>query len=256
MSQFTLIFTHYLKRAFRHPVNLLIYIALPLGLAALNMLGAVGMVELTEGADAVTETTAMATFLTMLFMVAFQFFSGEQLIYNIFDDLNQGDMRWRLAATPVPKRAFVNGIVAAGWTFNIIQGIVIVGVMALAFGIYWGNLLILVSVFLLVSVMSQLLAALIALLSKTRKTATIVSNIICFGMMLLSGTLFIPLGDSPVAEFVMQYSSPLPIAFRAILYTTPVLDNMNQAIINLGILVAVTVVLAGAVMAVGRRRKA
>ena len=258
MSRLSLIFRHYFKRAIKHPINLLVYIGLPVALVVLNMLGAVGLFEL-QGGDLVANAdrvAVQATFLAVMFMVSFQFFSGELLLENIFSDLKEGSVRWRLAATPVPQRTFLSGAVVASWVFNLVQAMIILGVAAVLFDVQWGNPFVLVSVVLLVSILSQLIAALITQLAPKRKTATVAINILCFGMMFLSGVLFIPLGDSAIATFLQQYGTPLALGYRAILYAGPVFDDMGQALFNLSVLGGITLVMAALVFVLGRRRKA
>ncbi|MCL2365722.1 MAG: ABC transporter permease [Oscillospiraceae bacterium] len=257
MNRVSTIFAHYFKRSVRHPINLLVYIGLPLALVVLNMLGNIGMFELQGGDLAAAEAgiTATATFIAAMFMVSFQFFSGELLIYNLYDDLKEGSVRWRLAATPIPRRAFISGAVMASWIFNLAQAFVLFGVSALVFNVHFGNPLMFVSIILLVSIISQLFAAFISQIAPKRKAATVAFNILCFGMMFLSGMLFIPLGNSPIATFIQQQGTPLALGFRAILYAGPVFDDMSRALLNLGILGIIALVLATLVFVLGRRHK-
>jgi len=236
------------------PQNLIFYVLLPLGLVMLNMLGNIGFVEMIAGET--IDTTALATLLAAAFMVSFQFFSGEILIYSIYDDLKEGPVRWRLMASPVPQRTFLAGASMASWLFNLLQGILIFTVTALVFDIEWGNPLVLVAVLLIISIMSQLVAALISQLAPKRKNATVASMIFCFGQMLLSGFFFVPLGNSAIATFLQEHGTPLSLASRAILFAGPILDDMSEAMFNIGVLAAITAVLAVLVFALGRRRRA
>jgi len=220
----------------------------------LNMLGNIGFMQDMAG-DAV-DTSALATVIAAGFMVSFQFFSGEILIYHIYDDLREGPVRWRLMASPVPQRTFLMGASMASWMFNLLQGALVFTVAALIFDVQWGNPLVLIAVLLIISIMSQLVAALISQLAPKRKNATTVSMIFCFGMMLLSGFFFVPLGNSAIATFLQQHGTPLSLASRAILFAGPVLDDMSEAMFNIGVLAAITAVLAVLVFALGRRRKA
>ena len=258
MKHFPLIFRHYFTRAVKHPVNLLVYVCLPLALVVLNMLGAIGLFEL-QGGDLAqsTENVAMqATFLAVMFMVSFQFFSGELLIDNIFTDFKEGPVRWRLLASPVSQNTFLLGLVFSSWIFNLVQAAVIFGVTAIAFDVRWGDPAIFIAVVLLVSILSQLIGAFIAQVAPKKKTANVAINLVCFGMMFLSGVLFVPLGNSAIATFLQEFGTPLALAYRAILYAGPVFDNMNQALFNLGVLATITGVMAVLVFALGKRRSA
>jgi len=256
MNRFPLIFGHYFKRTICNPINLLIYLLLPMGLVTLNMLGNIGMFELMGGdlAAAGDAVAANATLLAAVFMVAFQFFSGELLMENIYDNFKEGPVRWRLLASPVPMRTFLAGAVVANWVFNLLQALLIFTVVGLLFDVRWGNPLMFASVILTVSILSQLIGALVSQVVPKRKAGTVTINVFCLGMMFLSGFLFIPLGDSAIATFITSYGTPLALAYRAILYAGPVLDDMGQALFNLSILGGITLVTAILVFIFGRRR--
>jgi len=261
MSRFPLIFRHYFKRNALNPINLAVYLALPVALVVLNVLGNIGVVEMNVGDIDLLPETVVTQFTTMLaaaFMVSFQFFSGELLLESIYSDFREGPQRWRLLATPVPQRTFLAGLSASSWALNLVQGILIFGIIALAFGVYWGNLLVFIAVLLLISIMSQLLAALFSLLIPKQKLASIVWNLFCFAQMLLAGFFFVPLGDSAFATFMATHGTPLSLGWRAIAYAGPVLYDMSSALFNIGILAAITAVIALAViiLSIGRRKKA
>ena len=251
MGRLSLTFTHYFKRAFRDPMNLIFFVLLPVALMMFNMVGGLGMMDEAQMGNA----QQMATVLAAVFMVSFQFFSGEVLLYSIFDDI-RGDMRWRLSASPVPRRTFVIGAALASWMFNLLQAALIFGVTAVVFDVYWSEPWVMVAVVLLISVMSQLIAAVITQIAKTRKMGSGISMGLNFGMMALSGFLFIPLGDGPISTFLTTHGTPISLASRAILYAGPVLDDMSEAFFNMGILFAINMVLVVLLFVLGRRRNA
>ena len=247
MKQFPLIFRHFLIRSFLDPITIIFLIILPLGIVILT-----SVINIAAGAqDIPMQVTAIAT----LFMISFQFASGDVLSYSIYDDI-RGPVRWRLLATPVPPGTFFTGAFAASWVFNIVQGILIVGATALLFDTRWGNMFVFAVVLLLVSVISQLMALTIAHFAPTRKMASGIITAIVLFMMFSSGALFVPLGDSAFAVFLQSYGTPLALAWRAILFSGLAEDNMSQAMFNIGILGVIAAVLAGLVLILGRRKKA
>jgi len=252
MSRFPLIFRHFLFRSFRDPMSMVFFILLPLGLIVLNV--AINFAQMAEVGNTSTavEATAMAT----LFMLAFQFFSSDILVYNVYDDI-RGNVRWRLLAAPVPQQTFFIAAMVSSWVFNLFQAGIIIGVSSILFEMEWGYLWVMFAVVLLVSLIAQLIALLMTQLFKTRKVASGVLQGLCFLFMLLSGVLFVPLGDSAIATFVQQYGTPLGVAWHAIWNSGLVEYDMSQVFRNLIILGGMAAVLAiGCIAVSGKGRKA
>ena len=250
MKNFAIIFRHYFIRSIRFWQTPVLLILLPLGLVTINMFGNGFVVGESNDPIMTLQASAIAT----TFMIAFQFFSMEVVTNIIFEDL-KGPVRWRLFMTPVPQRTFHAAVSAAGFMVTIVQGISIFGISALVFGARIDNPLFFITVFMIVAVIVQLMGLIISQSAPTLRVASGITYAICFGMMIFSGILFIPLGDSALATFVLSYGTPLALATRAIFYAGPILDNMNQAMINLSVLLAITLVLAVVYMILGRRRK-
>ena len=244
MKNFVLIMKHYFKISFRVWMTPVLLILLPLGIVTVNILA-------NFGTDALAEE---ATVLAAIFMVAFKFFGAEITIYCIFDDL-KGPTRWRLLAAPVPQRTFLAAIAAAGFLVTVVQGAAIFGVCALIFGARWGNPWIFIAVFLTISIMVQVIALLISQVVKTRGAASGIVYVLSFGMMILGGIMFIPLGDGPFASFVTQYGTPFVLGWRAIIYSTHIWDDMTQAVINLGLLWAIMAVLIAANLVLAKAKR-
>jgi hypothetical protein len=94
--------------------------------------------------------------------------------------------------------------------------------------------------------------------------------IISFGLMVLSGMMFIPLGDGVIGTFLRNYGTPLSLGTNAIVYAIgdrlPGLlarvgaesRGIEQAYINIGILAAATLVLGmiTAIVAKAKGRRA
>ena len=248
MKQFPLIFRHFLFRSFRDPMSIIFFLLLPMGLIILNTVISFAQMEELGDGRVVEQATAMVT----LFMLAFQFFSSDILIYNVYDDI-RGTVRPRLLASPVAPQLFFFGAMASSWVFNLVQAALILGVSALFLDLSFGVIWVLLVTVLLVSMIAQLIALLLTQVAKTRKVASGVLQGLCFLFMLLSGVLFIPLGDSAVAQFVMQYGSPLGVAWHTLMYSGVIETDMNQVFLNLGILGGMVAVLLVAVFAVKGR---
>ena len=252
MSRFPLIFRHFLFRSFRDPMSMVFFILLPLGLIVLNLSINFAQMEEVGNVSTAVEATAIAA----IFMLAFQFFSSDLLVYNVYDDI-RGNVRWRLLAAPVPQHTFFVAAMAASWVFNLLQAAIIMGVSSIAFEMEWGYLWVMFVVVLLVSLIAQLIALLMTQLFKTRKVASGILQGLCFLFMLLSGILFVPLGDNAIATFVQQYGTPLGVAWNAIGNSGLVEYDMSEVVRSLIILGGMIVALAiGCIAASRKGRKA
>lgn len=247
MGSLGIVFRNFFRRVLLQPGWLLPNIGLPLGLVVLNLAVGFNMMGDVDSGVRAAQATAVAA----LFTIAFQFFSGEVLMSFIYSEL-RGPVSSRLFVSPVPKSVFLIGAVLASWVYNLVQAAAIFGISALVFDVRIGDPFVLVAVILIVSVMSQLLSAMISLIVSKRKTGVGIQMIMCFGFMFLSGALFIPLGNSAPAVFIQSYGTPLGLAWRAILYSGVTQENMRQSMINLGILTAITALLALIVFALNR----
>jgi len=242
INNFAIIFRHYFLRSCRDIVSLFVFGLLPLAIISVNYFIIYNIPDVPQ----IAGTTSITVFMLM----AFQFFCGDTIIYHLNNDF-RSTVRWRLYATPIPKNTFIYAAAIASWIYSITQGMLLILVSTLLFNVYWGNPLILVSVLLIISIMAQLVAILICLLTKTRKSASAILQLICFGLMALSGGLFGTLGDS---NFLTRYGTPISLAHWAVLNAGPYADDMSKAILNIIILAAMTLVLAIFVLMLGRRR--
>ena len=255
MGQFFLIMSHYVKRMLRDLPGLPIVLLIPVGIIVVQSLA--GDPVMLDGYN------VTASFAMPMLMLAFQFFNMGFLHCVLYHDF-KGDMRWRLRAAPQSLTAFMLPAFTAGWIFSVICGTVVILVSALFLNVYLGNLLVLAAVLLLISLMATFLAMLIFLFVPKVNAANGLVYIISFGFLALSGAFF-PLGNSAVAEFITRFGTPLALGQRAIIYAGSLNDilvavgepgrGMEQALINIGILAAITLVLALITLIAARRRK-
>ena len=254
MGHFLLNVVHYARRALRDRLEVLLLIALPLGLTILN-----GVIFDDENVMAYGYNIAMSN-IAPVFMLSFQFFAGGTMLQFLHKDL-KGEMRNRLGTAPCSKLSFLAPAFFANWLFSILNGLILIVVTALFLNVYWGNLLILALVLMLVSLIAILIFALVFLFAKTYGTANGLIYIISFGMMFLSGWLLGPLlSGNPVGDFLMQYT-PLSLGINAIINSGMMSEfvlageaqGIAQSWINIGILAGIAAVL-GLIAAISARR--
>ncbi|MCL2169779.1 MAG: ABC transporter permease [Defluviitaleaceae bacterium] len=249
MNNFGIIFGMFFKRALRDKANIIVLLLLPMGLIALNMVGQMGLAEMMGLGD--FDADGFATVMAIVFMASFQYFAGEIILYNIFYDL-RGAASERLYVSPVPMRTFVMGAAASSLMFTLMQGILIFGVTAIFFDVMWGSPLIFFAVLLVTGITSQLIGALIALLSPTRKAASAIITVFCFAQMMTSGYLFVSLGNSPFANWLNSYGTPLALSTTVLFRSTA--GNYSNAMIAFAWLAGVMAVLGILVAVLAKRR--
>ena len=253
MHHFLLAFIAALRRSVPALPLMSMLLIIPIGLIGLN--SAIGDPIIVDGYN------LGASFNLPAFVLSFQFFNMAIVMSYLYEDF-RSDRRWRLRATPHSLMSFVIPTFMAGWFISILFGLVTTIVAAIAFNAYLGNLLVFASVFLLISLMATLVGMLLFLLVKKFSAANTAVYIISFGLMILSGYM-IPLGNSTLAEFLQTSGTPLALGTRAIGYSGKFNDfdpaifagsGMDQALINIAILAAITAVLALAAFVIAKRK--
>jgi len=255
MKHFFLILTHYLKRCINDAFALIILLAVPIGMIAFNSV--IGDAPMYNGYN------INASFVSPAMLVGFQFFNSAYILEFLYKDF-RGSMRWRLNAAPCTLRTFIVPAFIANWLFSMLFGVITIIVSSVAFNAYWGNLWVVAAVLVLVSLMSVIVGMLLFLFTKKMSIANGLVYAISFGMMLLSGMLFIPLGDSAIATFFMTYGTPLALGARAIAMSGSMPGllemanfdlDMTQSLINIGILAGATLVLGLIALIAAKRRR-
>lgn len=253
-----LIFKHYLYRSLKGPVGIGIVTGLPtvmlviMTMALTNTLEA-GTVYMHDGFNMIS------TSLAPVFLLMFQLFGGNILLDHIYPDL-RGERRWRMFAMPVRPNDYVFGAVFAGFLFCVIQGGIVIGISAVFLDAYWGNPWVLILTLLAFSAISQLIWMLLFLLFPKKGTVEVVGQCVIWVMMLASGFLSTVSGGNvlevsgPVQEFLYSYGTPVSLASRALRNSGFIGSDMSDALLCLGILYALLVVLAAAVILVGKKR--
>ena len=268
MSRFCLILTHYLKRSFADAKELVLILAIPLGLIIFMILigGEVQGIYL-NGYHVLGSHAAPAM------LLSFQFFNSAFMFLYLYADF-RSDRRWRLLASPCPVRTFVFPAFIANWILSVGIGIAIIIIAALFMNIYWSNIFVLLTVLALVSLIATFTAVLIFLFTKRITQANAVGYIIAFGLMILSGFM-VPLGlfgDNIIVRFLTNYGTPLSLGTAAVISSGSLYGifpedinivfagvgiggGMQRALINIGILAAMALILGLFTAIVARRRK-
>ncbi|MCL2593619.1 MAG: ABC transporter permease, partial [Defluviitaleaceae bacterium] len=189
----------------------------------------------------------------------FQFFSGMNLFLWYYSDL-EGAVKDRLYSTPTSRASFIFGKALGSIAFSLIQGIVVIVVTWAFFDANWGNPIILILTLLTISIISHLVSAITYILSKSKSQANAIGYIYSFGLMIISGTFLVNfsilgLQDNPVVRFLETRGTPISLGWRAIQYSGPILDDMSEAIFNVGLLAGIMVVLAIIVAILAKRRR-
>jgi hypothetical protein len=244
---------HYFKKFFRDYKENMLLLIIPIGLTIVY--------SFFDAPDILYGYNLQASFAMPIMVIGFQFFNGGIMLPYLYNDLRE-DMRWRLRATPHSALTFIVPAFAANWVFSIILGIVVAAIAVSFLNAYVGSFFILGIVLLLTSLMASFVSMLIFLLSKKIKTANAIGYVVAFGHFILSGMLFIPLGDNAIARFLMTYGTPISLGSRAVSYSgalrnvafgEPLVPGQNW--INIGILAAITIVLAVTSIIIGKVKK-
>jgi len=197
--------------------------------------------------------------MAVIFMVMFQFMGGNVLLDYIHPDF-RGDRRWRMFSMPVRTNDFVFGVLSACFLYCVLQGAVVIGISAIFLDAYWGNPWVLIATLFACAGLSQLIWMLLFLMFPKKGTVEVIGQCIIWGMMLLSGYIGIVSGgnapqiNNPVSDFLSSYGTPVSLARRAITNSGFIGNDINDALLSLGILYALLIVFAVIVIIVGKKK--
>ena len=253
-----LIFRHYLRRSLTEPVGIGILTGLPTLLIIIQSMVMMGQMPddvpyMWQGYNMVS------THIAIMFMVSFQFFGGNALLDYIHGDF-RGDRRWRMFSMPVKTNDYVFGTLSACFLYGIVQGALLIGITAIFLDVYWGSPWVLIATLVACAGISQLLYMLLFLLFPKKGTVEGIAQVLIWVMMFASGWIGFNT-DGPGSgtgtafnNFITQYGTPISLARNAITNSGFVGDNMNNAVLCLGLLYALLAVLAAVVALVGKKK--
>ncbi|MCL2249666.1 MAG: hypothetical protein FWC13_10390 [Oscillospiraceae bacterium] len=240
MNTFLWIFRHYFKKNLLSPTNLLV-IGLPLVFLTAFTLIDMFVYDVAGGQYVIFSGIAIPL------VLGFQFFGADLTADWLHGDLKTST-RQRLLVSPIDQRVFFTGIMTAGWLTNVLYGGVVVAVTALVFDVAWGNFGVVLAVMLCISLITQLVGAIIFYFTKDEKSGnrlTYLFGEIMIGISLLpivAGNIFSPGG---ALEAIFDH---LPVSLG-----TQVVEGNNMAL-GFGVLILINAILAAVVLLVGRRR--
>jgi ABC-2 type transport system permease protein len=252
-----LIFKHYLFRSLKEPIGIAIVTGLPTVLIIIISMAI--MTQIPDDASYIRNGYNMVySQIAIMFMVSFQFFGGNVLLDYIHPDF-RGDRRWRMFSMPVRTNDYVFGTLAACFLYCVIQGGIVIGISAIFLNAYWGNPWVLIATLFACAGLAQLLYMLLFLLIPKKGTVEAVGQIIIWTMMIASGwigtfnTEVWKGGGSAHGNFFTNYGTPISLARNAITNSGFIGNNMNNALLSLGILYAVLAILAVIVGLIGKK---
>lgn len=254
----SLVFKHYLKRTLTEPVGIGIVTGLPTLL--IFILTSVMMGQVPEDVPYMWQGYNMvSTHIAIMFMVTFQFFGGNVLLDHIHADF-RGDRRWRMFSMPVKTNDYVFGTLAACLVFCIVQGVLVIGISAVFLDVYWGNPWILIGTLFACAGLAQLLYMLLFLLFPKKGTVEGWAQVIIFAMMFASGWIGINMdgtaGSTGTAfnNFITQYGTPISLARNAITNSGFLGNDINNAVLSVGILYVLLITLSVVVVLIGKHK--
>jgi|GEM_PF-323637 len=192
-----------------------------------------------------------------VFSARCNFFGGNVLLDHIHADF-RGDRRWRMFSMPVKTNDYVFGILAACSVFCIVQGTLVIGISAVFLDVYWGNLWVLIATLFACAGLAQLLYMLLFLLLPKKGTVEGLAQVIIFAMMFTSGWIGINMDGTAAStgtafnNFFTQYGTPISLARNAITNSGFLGNDMNNAVLSVGILYALLIALAVTVTLIGK----
>ena len=243
-----LIFTQYFRRALLDRLGILMLLLLPIGLILLQVF----IIRANNEPMLINGYDAMATQVSIIIMVMFQFFGGMYINEWIYDDF-RGANCWRLFSAPVSKNKFIFSAAAASWLITVVQALIIIIISAFLLNAYWSNFVFWIPTLFMLAAVSQFMYIIIALFANKKKTAEAIGHVIIFSMALIGGAL-IRISNS-VHEILDKIPTPFNLGVQAIYYSGSIGDDMRRAVTSLLILAAYLAVLIILAVIIGRRRK-
>jgi len=267
MGKFFLIFRHYLYRLAKEPISILVNFLLPLCLIVVNNVIADANFEnnfhIVDGYNISASATAIAI------VLMFQMFAGTLVVDGLYNEI-RGTLRWRLSAAPASINNYIFANFFASVIVSVLLSLLLFAVSHVLFNAYFPSLPILFAVLVVLSIFSQLCGTLLFMLVAQKRVAEAIIMLYTFIMVGGFGTLVGDLGFTGALRFFFSYATPYAISMRILLNSgftglEPLLeafadtefeigDDMSIVGANLGILIAMTVVLA-IIVALFRKRR-
>ena len=257
------IFTHYLYRTIKHPVNLAVYLLLPAVIIALNVMIFDGQMEGTD--HIVNGFNLAATAPVIQIMVMFQLF-GTSLVYDhLYADF-RSDRRWRLLAAPKSLGSYLRANLCAAVIVSMVSGTVLMLAGRFIFNAYLFNVPVLFATMFALTALAMGVGLIIFLVTEKKSAAEGLAHAFVWPQ-------FIPIMMGLAAEgpmhFIFQRATPAALGMNAIAFSsgfdvdlagtgvgTAITDyDMTRSLTYLGILFAIAAVVWVVAMVMGKHKK-
>ena len=242
---------HYFKRIAFHPINLLVFILLPVGISVINNSVLLNVI-IDAGVEGFVDMGEQYAIVTAIIMIMFAFF-GLSLIYDLLYDDFKSARRWRLLVAPKSLGTFIYSNAVASTIVSLISSALIFVANVLIYGANVPNLWALAVVIFVFTLFVQLTGMLIFLLIPKKGTAEAATHAIVWSTTILMGNMFGSINLGAALNFVFQRATPNALATNA-LFNLIVENNISQAMTYTGFIGIYVVVMAVIVTLIARRR--
>jgi len=247
---------HYFKRVFTQPINILIFVLLPVGIVIVN--NAIMVINPEIEAEVLNIAGMQTTFISSIIMVMFAFF-GSAVAYDLLYDDLRSPHRWRLLAAPVSVSKYVFANIVVCMVFSLITSALIFVASVIIFNAYIPNLLVFGLIIFLFTLFAQLLGMIMFLLIPKKGTAEAIMQGIVWSTSILGGNMFGMIDLGRVGNFIFQRATPNILALNAL--TVNIFGDFGSVIFDRGSLASniaflgVYVVVAAIVLVIVARRR-
>lgn len=242
---------HYFKRIALHPINLLVFLLLPVGVSIIN--NSVLQVVIDDaGAAGFVNMAEQYAIVTAVIMVMFAFF-GLSLIYDLLYDDFKSARRWRLLAAPKSMSKFIYSNAVASTVVSLVSSVLIFVANVLIYDAYVPTLWALAVVVFVFTIFVQILGMLLFLLIPKKGSAEAATHAIVWSTTILAGNMFGNINMGAALNFVFQRATPNALATNA-LFNIIIENNINQAMTYVGF-IGIYIVAAAIVVAIVARRR-
>jgi ABC-2 type transport system permease protein len=193
-----------------------------------------------ETATVSTEQTAYIDFLVPGLIGFSILVSPMFAMVNITSEYKKTKLFKQLSLTPLHKMEWLASKVIWYIILSVVSFVLLVAVGIFGFGAHITLSVWLIPFLILGPMLFASLGMLVGTISKSVESASVLGNIVTFPMMFLSGTFF-PLSQMP--EYLQSFAHVLPLFYVVEgLNNVMVYGNYNAALLDIGILAAITVV--------------
>jgi len=261
MNNFGLIFSHYFKRQLKSIETLGGLILAPMGVIALFIL-----INNSDTNRIFYGYNMLHTGLVVSNMLFFALFGVIFSMENLHE-LIKSDAKNRLFVAPVKKVTFIGASLLASWSVALLASCIIIAVLSIFLNVYWGNVLISISVLIGFTLLCQVIGLLIFLFTKSESQGNAVAYPFVFLVGGISGMPF-PITAFFNNRFVdfIEYWSPLNLAYQAFIhggrfgrisfqYQTYAGGDMGLAVRNTLVIFLIAIVLGFLSFIIGRQRR-